>query len=132
MFDKDDTNTNSKIMAVDEEQLKILSGIMKKYTNDLNIVKKQADTIWEQCSSCLDDSIIENLKTVKEYNNKRFNSALEDLNNYANKMETIANIWKDAEAEIKVSSKKLETLFSDISRTMSEAANMMASNINKQ
>ncbi len=132
MFNTNDLNTNSKIMSVDEEQLKILSGIMKKYANDLNMIKKQSDTIWEQCCVYLDESIVDNINTVKEYNNKKFSSALEELNNYANKMETIANIWQDAETEIKVSSKKLESLFSDISRTMSDAANMITSNINKQ
>lgn len=132
MFNFKDFSTNSNNIAVDEEQLKNLSGIMIKYANDLDRIKKQASVIWEQCSVYLDDSVIENINQVKEYNEKKYAKAMDELNNYANKMETVANIWKDTEAEIKMSSKKLESLFSDINKTMTDSIKSISNNINKQ
>ena len=116
-------NTNSKIMTVDEEQLKITTRIIKKYANDLDRIKKNADLLWEQCSVYLDDNILESINNIKESNNKKYTSAISELNNYANKMESIAIIWKDAEDEIKSSSRKLENLFSNMEKTMIDAIN---------
>lgn len=116
-------NTNSKIMTVDEEQLKITSGIIKNYSNELLRIKKNADSLWEQCSIYIDDSVLNNINTVKETNNKKFDSAISELNEYSNKMNSIANIWKDTETEIKASTKKLDSLFSNIQKTMLDAIN---------
>lgn len=116
-------NTNSKIMTVDEDQLKITSGIIKNYSNELSRIKKEADLLWEECSVYIDDAVLNNINTVKSTNNKKFSSAITELNDYANKMESIANIWKDTEVEIKASTKNLESLFSDIQRTMINAVN---------
>lgn len=118
-----DLYTNSKIMTVDEEQLKTTSGIIKQYAIELDNLKKQADSLWEKCSVYLDDNILNSINTVKDVNNKKYLNAINELNNYADKMESVSNIWKDAETEIKVSSKRLESLFSDISKTITDAIN---------
>ena len=64
--------TNSKIQYVDQEQLKILAGTIRKYINDLNNIKTNADAIWEQSSTYLEDSALKGINTVKSDNNKKY------------------------------------------------------------
>ena len=113
--------TNSKIQYIDQQQLKILAGTIRKFIIELKTIKKKSDIVWEQCSAYLEDNTIKNINSVKSDNAIKFAAAIEDLNNYANKIESIANIWEDTENEIKTSSKNLESLFDDIGKTMRSA-----------
>ena len=115
------TYTNSKVNYIDQEQLKILAGIIKRYANDLKTIKKKSDEIWEQCSSYLEDGTIANINIVKSNNYVKYNSSIDELINYANRIETVANIWDETEREINASSKKLESYFSDVSKTVKDA-----------
>ena len=117
-----------KTSMIDQEQIKMISGSIKKHSADLEKIKNKADLIWERCETYLDNNIINSIDTVKEINRKRYNVAIEELNNYANKIETIANIWRETEEQIKTSSVKLETLFSDISKSLSNIANNNSQN----
>ena len=122
--------TNSKIQYVDQEQLKILAGTIRKYINDLNNIKTNADAIWEQSSTYLEDNALKGINTVKSDNNKKYSKSIEELNEYANKIDTVANIWEDTENEIKSSSKKLESFFDDIGKTMRSAIDSAKNNNN--
>ena len=113
--------TNSKIQYIDQQQLKILAGTIRKFVVELNNIKKKSDIVWEQCSVYLEDNTIKSINTVKSDNTIKFSKAIEELNTYANKIESIANIWEDTENEIKISSKNLESLFDDIGKTMKSA-----------
>ena len=113
----------SKPIAINQEQIKVIVGSLRKYAVDLEKVKSRADEIWEKCETYLDDNIINSIDTVKDINRKRYNSALEELNNYINKLETVANIWQDTEEQIKSSSIELENIFSEIGKTLSGLVN---------
>lgn len=101
---------------IDEEQLRVFVGMIKQYAVELNSIKQKNDLIWEQCGKYLGESITSNINIAREYNSKRFKTAIDELDNYANKIESISNIWKDTEIEIKSSSKSLESMFADIER----------------
>ena len=113
----------SKPIAINQDQIKVIVGSLRKYAVDLEKVKSRADEIWEKCETYLDDNIINSIDTVKDINRKRYNSALEELNNYINKLETVANIWQDTEEQIKSSSIELENIFSEIGKTLSGLVN---------
>ena len=113
--------TNSQIQYIDQEQLKILSEAIRKYVSDLNQIKKKSDEIWEQCSGYLEEGTLQSIDLVKSNNFIKYSSSIEELNNYANKIDTIANIWDETEREIRSSSKKLESFFTDINKTMMNA-----------
>lgn len=110
--------SNSNVMAIDEEQLKTIVGVIKRYATDLNKIKSRSDNIWEQCSSYLDDSVSANINEIKSANVTKYSTAMEELIAYANKLESISNIWKEAETEITTSSKNLESIFADISKNI--------------
>lgn len=112
-----------KTSTVDEEQIKIITGNIRKYSANLDTIRKRADEIWKSCEMYLDSSVINSIQTVKEVNRKRYSKAFEELDNYANKMDTVANIWKEAEDEIKVSSINLENMFTDISKIFIDIGN---------
>jgi hypothetical protein len=118
-----DNNTfnGSKVQYIDQEQLKILAGTIRKYVNDLSKIKSKADIVWDQCSAYLDESALESINSVKSDNYKKYTSSMDELNNYANRVESVANIWDDTEKEIKTSSRKLESFFDDIGKTMRSA-----------
>ena len=108
---------------INQEQIKMISGLIKRYSSDLEKVKERADLLWEKCETYLDPNIINSIDYVKDINRKRYNSAIEELNNYANKIESVANIWQEAEERIKTSSIELENLFSELGKTISNIAN---------
>lgn len=110
----------SKNITIDEEQLKIIVGQIKKQSGELNQLKDQSDVLWEQLSPYLGESVTSSINSMRDDNRKKYYSAIEELNNYANKLESISNIWKDAEVEITTSAKNLESLFSDIGKTMQD------------
>ncbi len=110
--------SNSNVMAIDEEQLKTIVGVIKRYATDLNKIKNRSDVVWEQCSSYLDDSVSANINEIKASNVTKYTSAMEELIAYANKLESISNIWKEAETEISTSSKNLESIFEEISKNI--------------
>ena len=105
-------------MYIDEEQLKEVSGYLRKYSSDLTKIKKHFNEVWEQCSSLLDDNTIKNINSLKDINDKKYNKAMEELETYANKIDTVANIWQDTNIQIKNSSKNLESMFIDISKSI--------------
>lgn len=110
----------SKNITIDEEQLKLAVGKIKEQSIELNQLKDQSDLLWEQFSPYLGESVSSSINAMRETNRKKYYSAIEELNNYANKLESISNIWKDAEIEITTSAKNLESLFSDIGKTMQD------------
>ena len=115
---------NSKIItSIDQEQVKAIAGTLRRYSADLDNIKNEADIVWTNCETYLDSSIVASIRTVKEINRKRYMTAIEELNNYVNKLETIVNIWKDTEDEIKTSSIKLENIFSEIGKALSSIDN---------
>ena len=115
---------NSKVVtSIDQEQVKAIAGTLRKYSADLDTIKNEADMIWTNCETYLDSSIVASIRTVKGINKKRYMAAIEELNNYINKLETVVNIWKDTEDEIKASSIKLENIFSDIGKALSSIDN---------
>ena len=113
----------SQNITIDEEQLKIAVGQIKKQASELNKIKEQSDTLWEQCIPYLGESISSSINEMKSTNRKKYNDAIDELNNYANKLESVSNIWKDAETEITTSAKNLESLFSDIGKTIQNTVN---------
>ena len=115
------TYTNSKVQYIDQEQLKILAGNIRSYIVDLNKIKSNADALWEQCSNNLDASALEGINVVKSENQVKFNTSIEELNNFADRLDSVANIWDDTEKEIKSSSIKLGSIFDDISKTFRSA-----------
>ena len=119
----DDNERNSLIMEINQEQIKGITRDIRKYSADLDLVRKRADEIWKSCEMYLDDSVINSIQTVKDINRKRYNRAFEELEGYANRIESVANIWKETEDEIKASSIKLENIFSDIGRTFTDMVN---------
>ena len=112
-----------QITTIDQEQIKMISGLIKKYSSDLETVRERADLLWESCETYLDPSIINSIDYVKNINKKRYSDAIEELNNYANKIESIANIWNETEQRIKSSSIELEKIFSEIGKTISSITN---------
>lgn len=112
-----------KPVAINQEEVKLIVGSLRKYASDLEIVRKRADVIWERCEMFLDINIKNSIDTVKDINRKRYDKALEELNNYINKLETVANIWQNTEEEIKSSSIELENIFRDISNSFSNIIN---------
>ena len=63
-MDDKDLHTNSKVQFIDQEQLKFLAGAIRKYINDLKILKQNEDIIWENSSSYLDDSALNGINTI--------------------------------------------------------------------
>ena len=120
-FNFDNTYTNSKVQYIDQEQLKILAGTIRKYIIDLNRIKNKADSLWEQCSTNLDSEALEGINIVKSENQTKYNYSIDELNNYADRIESVANIWDDTEKEIKTSSVKLGSIFDDIGKTLRSA-----------
>lgn len=120
-MDDKNTYTNSKVQFIDQEQLKILAGTIRRYVNDLNKIKNKSDVLWEQCSAFLEEGTLDSINMVKSDNYSKYVSSIEELNNYANRIESVANIWDETEQEIKASSRTLESLFDDIGKTMRTA-----------
>ena len=107
----------------DEEELKKIANKIRIYSNDLKIIKEKADQEWNMCSIYLDDATNQNINMVKSINNKKYLQDIEKLENYANKIESISNILKETELEIKASSKKFETLFEKINNNLLDLLN---------
>ena len=107
----------------DEEELKKIANKIRIYSNDLKIIKEKADQEWNMCSIYLDDATNQNINMVKSINNKKYLQDIEKLENYANKIESISNILKETELEIKASSKKFETLFEKINNNLLDILN---------
>ena len=124
----DNLFSKSNLMYIDEEQLKEVSGYLRKYSSDLTKIKKHFNEVWEQCSTLLDDNTIKNINSLKDINDKKYSKAMEELETYANKIDTVANIWQDTNIQIKNSSKNLESMFIDISKSIDIKSN----NINKE
>lgn len=118
-----DIMNNDLVINADEEELKKIANNIRRYSNELNIIKAKADQQWNLCSKLLDDSTNQNINMVKSANNKKYLSDIEKLDNYANKIEFVSSVLKDAELEIKASSKVFEGLFEKINRNILEVLN---------
>lgn len=123
MNDNIETNRSPQSTTIDQEQIKKISELLRKYSDDLENVKSRADLIWADCEIYLDESVIKSIDNVKEINRRRYKNAMEELDNYTYRIDRIANIWNDAEEKIKVSSKELENAFSEIGKTITNFMN---------
>ncbi len=106
---------------VDPEQLKITVGIIKKNLLELDKAKKKADDAWENCKATLSENVTKSLEDKKISNDKRFIIAKEQLEEYANTLDSVSNIWKDTENEIISSSQELEETISNINNNIGNA-----------
>ena len=106
---------NNNIKA-DPDELKAAVSIIKKCLIELKNSKERADNAWEQCSPNIDKKYINLINENKKINNKNFNKAIEDLEYYANSLNSIADVWKDSEREIESSFIEFESLFSNLTK----------------
>jgi len=113
-----DIMNNEIFIDENEEELKKIANNIRKYSNDLNIIKEKADQEWSDCSKFLDDTTNQNINMIKKINNKKYLSDIEKLDNYANKIDFVSNVLKDTEIEIRSSAKKFENLFEKINNNI--------------
>lgn len=111
-------NTNSVNTTIDEEQLRLLSVKIKNYIIELSNSKKKADLAWEKCGNCLGENTFKEINLKREISNRKYNNGIEQLETFSDKLVSISNIWKDAETEIIASTKRLESIFSDIQKNL--------------
>ena len=114
-------NENLQALYIDPEQLKIVVGIIRKNINELKSAKEKEDNAWEACKSSINENIMNEINTQKQTNMKSFERGIEKLELYANKLESISNIWEDTENEIMSSSKEVEGLFANINRKITSS-----------
>ena len=109
-------NENMQNISIDPEQLKIIVGIINKCSFDLKNAKEKADEAWASCKTSLSENVTKDIDDKKEIIKKDFEKALEELDEYALKLDSVSNIWKDTEMEILSTSKEVEQLLSGISK----------------
>ena len=119
MNDNINRDNDLKVLSMDETQVKMISEKIREYASELEDIRNHAELMWEKCSVFLDDNIMSSINSVKEGNKKKYKAAHDNLKSYADRIDSIANIWKDTEAEIKSSSVDLENLFAELGRTIS-------------
>ena len=106
---------------VDPDQLKIVVGIIKKNLIELEKAKKKADDAWEKCKATLSENVTKSIEDKKISNDKRFVIAKDQLEEYANTLDSVSNIWKDTETEIMSSANDFEKTISNISTDINRA-----------
>ena len=65
-------------------------------------------------------------ETIYGDDDKKFNTAIEQLEHNADVLNTISNIWKDTETEIMSSSKEFDEIINIINNCLSEAFGLKA------
>ena len=116
-------NRSPQTATIDQNQIKRISELLRKHSADLEEVRARADMLWENCEIYLDEGVINSINHVKDINKRRYDKAIEELNNYTYRIDRIANIWNDTEEKLKASSKELESAFSEIGKTISSFIN---------
>lgn len=106
-----------------EEELKIIANNIRKYINDLNTIKNKADQEWNMCTKFLDETTNQNINMVKSIDHKKYLADIENLENYANKLDFISNVLKETEIEIKASAKKFETMLDKMNKDVLNVLN---------
>ena len=124
------TNNTNQSLSSAQEKLKHISGIIRNSINNLKIAKKNADNAWTDCSNSLGSAITNDINERKATINHNFDKAIERLEQEANALYSIANIWNDTESEIRASSKNIDDIFTNISRTFNEIFNNNNNNNN--
>lgn len=107
----DSTNNN---ISIDPEELKIVVGQIKKSIFDLKSAKEKADDAWNLSRDSLKDVIVKDIDLKRETVKTTFDRAIENLEMYSNKLDSVSNIWKDTETEIMSTSKKVEQILNSI------------------
>ena len=87
--------------------------------NNLKNAKKNADCAWEQCETSLGKQMTNDIRERKVMINKKFESAIVELEHEADKLDSISNIWNETEEEIMTSSKSLDGILSDLNKALS-------------
>lgn len=107
-------NENLQNITVDPEQLKITVQLIKKYSFDLQNAKKKADEAWNICKNSLGENITKDIDAKKNIIQKEFEKGIEDLEKYANQLNSVSDIWKETEIEIISRSKRVDEILSGI------------------
>ncbi len=116
---------NNENITVDPEELKAAVSIMKKCLIEIRNAKEKADNAWEQCSPNIEKKYINLINENKKMNNKNFNKCIEDLDYYANSLNSIADIWKESEREIASSFVEFDNLFSNLTKASNAMNNVI-------
>ena len=114
------TDKPNQDLKIDQERLKYIAGIIKRSIMNLKIAKKKADAAWIDCGDSLGRAITNDIDERKTVINDNYEKAMERLETEANALESIANIWNDTEVEIMSSSKNIDDIISNISRSISD------------
>ena len=114
-------------LKIDPERLSYISGIIRKTIIELNIAKKKADDAWNGCYASLGDTVTKDINDRRYLINKKYEEAINNLENEANDLMSVATIWNETETEIMTSSKQVDDMFTKLNESIS-----FFSNNNKQ
>ncbi len=121
-------NKNNQEISVNQEQIKVTAESIRKYKLELELLRNQAENIWSDCGKYIDQNILNSIESVKDINRKKYNNAINELDTFVKKIESVANIYNDAELEINVAAKQLENIFSDITKSISNIVSQNENN----
>ena len=117
-MDYDNNSIYNNYSIDDEEQLKLIAINMSKCLEELKKIKESSDFEWNECTKYLSEDVNININDIKDNNGKKFVKGTDDLESYILKLESIIQIMKETEIEIKASSKKFESVFDEVKPSM--------------
>ena len=117
MEDKKLTNSTQNF-NIDHEQLKIVADVIKTCTIELANAKQKADNAWNECRVSLGENITQSIDERKASTDKKYKKAIEEVDNSANTLLTVSNIWENTENQLLSSSKEFEEIVNKINNNL--------------
>ncbi len=113
-----DSFSNNRSIKTDPEQLKMTVAIIRKCIMDLNNAKKRADEAWINYKNNVNDTMAATIDEKHIMVDDNYKKAIEKLEESANALDSVSNIWKDTEITLKHSTKDLEDFITSIGNTL--------------